>query len=305
MEGKDDFVVLKHKDFRFRQKIAGFDYDHTIVKPKSSSTFSKSIDDWIYIRENVKHIIKKMYQNGYSIVIFTNQSKKFKVEQIKNVLDLLEIPYKAYIMFNKEIKKPNPSMYFKHIENKKVSNQSFYAGDALGRENDWSDSDKIFAINCGLKYISPEEIFPFKQKKKIKINYEVGQELVILVGYPGSGKSTFAKNNFDKNNYVILSGDILKTEAKIVKSLKQNLNDGKSVVIDATNPSKKKRAVFIKIAKEKKLFVRVIHITTSLEESLLQNNNRDIKIPKIAFYVYRKNFEEPSKDEGNDENIKV
>ena len=49
----------------------------------------------------------------------------------------------------------------KHIENKKVSNQSFYAGDALGRENDWSDSDKIFAINCGLKYISPEEIFPF------------------------------------------------------------------------------------------------------------------------------------------------
>ena len=305
MENSDDLIILKHKGFRFRQKIAGLDYDHTIVKPKSNSTFSKSVDDWMYIRENVKQIIQKLYRQGYSIVIFTNQSKKFKSEQIKNALDSLETPYKAYIMFNKEIKKPNPLVFFQHIQDKKISDDSFYAGDALGRENDWSDSDKLFAINCGLKYISPEEIFPFKQKKKIKLKYEVGQELVLMVGYPGSGKSTFAKKYFDKNNYVILSGDILKTEAKIVKSLKQNLNDGKSVVIDATNPSKKKRAVFIQIAKERKIFVRVVHITTSFEESLLQNNNRDIKVPKIAFYVYRKNFEEPSKEEGIDENIKI
>ena len=37
---------------------------------------------------------------------------------------------------------------------------SFYVGDALGRPGDHADSDKQFAINCGIKYISPEQMFP-------------------------------------------------------------------------------------------------------------------------------------------------
>ena len=40
----------------------------------------------MYIRENVRQIIQKLYRQGYSIVIFTNQFKKFKSEQIKNAL---------------------------------------------------------------------------------------------------------------------------------------------------------------------------------------------------------------------------
>ena len=37
--------------------------------------------------------------------------------------------------------------------------ESFFVGDALGRKGDWSDSDKVFAENIGIKYISPEEMF--------------------------------------------------------------------------------------------------------------------------------------------------
>lgn len=301
MSNKDLYIILKHKSFRFRQKLAGFDYDHTLVKPKSNSTFSKNVDDWMYIRDNVKSQIKKLYEKGFSIVIFTNQTQQFKKDQIDIVLNSLEIPYKCYIMYNKQIKKPNPKCFLDYLNDKKIDSESFYVGDALGRENDWSDSDKVFAENCNLKYKSPEEMFPFKKKKEKELVLSDKQELIIMVGYPGSGKSTFVKQKI--NGYLILSGDILKTESKILKQLEKGLDEGKSIVIDATNPSKEKRLVFIKVAKKKRINVRIVHITTPIEESLLQNQNRDIKIPKIAFYIYRKKFIKPNKDEGVDEII--
>ena len=298
--------VLKHEKFRFRKKMAGFDYDHTIVKPKSISTFSKDVDDWMFLRENVKHKIQEFYKKGYAILVFTNQSREFKKEQIKIVLDSLEVPYQAFIMYHEQVKKPNP-FYFEYYnyESKVDMKNSFYVGDALGRENDWSDVDKVFAERCGLKYYSPEEIFPFPKKQETELTDIQDQELIIMVGYPGSGKTTYSEKVFDKDNYVILHGDDLKTESKIVKALKSEFDQGKSVVIDATNPSREKRRVFIDIAKERGLFVRIIHISTSIEESMQQNQKREHKVPKIVFYVYRKKFEEPVKSEGVDDIIKV
>ena len=32
----------------------------------------------------------------------------------------------------------------------------------MGRQHDWSDVDKKFALNCGLTPKTPEEIFPFE-----------------------------------------------------------------------------------------------------------------------------------------------
>jgi bifunctional polynucleotide phosphatase/kinase len=85
--------VIQHAKFRYRQKIAAFDYDHTLVKPKSKSTFAKDVDDWMWIRPNVKTKLQELYKNQYSIVIFTNQHQAFKQVQIKMVLDTLDIPY--------------------------------------------------------------------------------------------------------------------------------------------------------------------------------------------------------------------
>lgn len=301
-----DYIILQHAKFRCRKKIAGFDYDHTLVKPKSKSTFSKSIDDWMWLRDNVKTTIQNLYTKGYAIVVFTNQSQEFKIDQIKLVLDSLDVPYKAYIMLKKELKKPNPySFELFNIKKKVDLNKSFYVGDALGREKDWSDSDKQFAINCLLKFSSPEEIFPFDKIKDVEIKNVTEQEIVLMIGYPGSGKSTYAEKYFKKDNYVILHGDILKTESKMIKALKEELDKGKSVVIDATNPSRDKRKVFINIAKERQLYVRVVHITASIEQSMVQSEQREHKIPKIAFYVYRKKFEEPNKSESIDEIITV
>ena len=41
---------------------------------------------------------------------------------------------------------------------------TFYCGDAAGRIGDFSDSDKEFAKNAGIPFITPEEIFPATQE---------------------------------------------------------------------------------------------------------------------------------------------
>lgn len=64
---------------------------------------------------------------------------------------------------------------------------------------------------------------------------------------------------------------------------------------------KKRRAEFIKLAKEFNIPVKCIHITTSLEESQYRNNERSkngIGVPKIVYNIYKKNFEEPTEEEG-------
>lgn len=296
--------VIQHPKFRYRQKIAAFDYDHTIVKPKSKSTFAKNVDDWMWLRPNVEPTIHRLYKKGYSILIFTNQHQQFKIAQIKMVLDTLDIPYKAFIMMDKAIKKPHPLCFQTHIAARKMSDKSFYVGDALGRPQDWGDVDKVFANNNNIVYYSPEEIFPFPQAPAIIIKTTANKELIIMVGYQGSGKSTFAEKHFG-GKYEILQGDVLKTEAKISKHLRAQLSSGNSVVLDATNPSIKKRAVFIKIAKEHDATVRVIHVATTIEEALGRNAERDKPVPKIAFYLFRKNFEEPTRAEGIEEIITI
>ena len=86
----------------------------------------------------------------------------------------------------------------------------------------------------------------------------------------------------------------------MIKKAKPFLHEGKSIIFDATNPTKKKREEYINLAKEHKIPVRCIYVSTSFEESLYRNNQRkkeDI-IPKIAYYVYRKKFEIPQETEG-------
>lgn len=152
------------------------------------------------------------------------------------------------------------------------------------RHQDWSDSDKIFVINSGLPWKTPEEILPFKNtmvkttdkgkfktdamgktkasssSPKVKIYGPNNQEVVILVGYPGSGKSTLTKLFDNKLHYDLIHGDKLKTNSKMKKALKTGIENGKSVVVDATNPSVKKRAIYISLARElnPKIHVRVI-----------------------------------------------
>lgn len=295
--------IHKIGKYRFRKKIAAFDYDWTLVKPKSGATYPKNKDDWVWIRPNIPDILLSYYTKGYSIMIFTNQSKKWKVEQIKDVMETLDIPMEIIIATDKNYYKPNPHIFVENVKKEWDKKKSFYCGDALGRVADWADSDLQFANNIGIQIKQPEEIFPFAKMEK-EVSKDIKgkkQEMIIMMGLPGSGKTTFAKQHFD-DRYVIVSGDELKTIDKMIKNTKKYLQENYSVIIDATNPSKKKRAEFIDIAKTIGIPIKCIHITTSLEEAVHRNNERAKNgksgVPKIVYNIYKKNFEEPSEDEG-------
>lgn len=335
-------VNVRHPLFRFRKKIAAFDYDSTLVIPKSKSSFAKNPDDWMWLRPNVVNILQKYYDDNFAIVIFTNQSKTFKAEQIRHVLDSTNIPYMAYIIFDKTLKKPNPYSFnmFSPPTSTGMTRfdpvSSFYCGDALGRSCDFAASDKDFAINSGLRFVSPETIFPFAPRINLPLTPQLAQEIIVMVGYPGSGKSTYAKqitspngatvgslrildvmrdrcawrhsqigqpttNGRTVSRYELMNGDELKTGVKIIKAATIALDLGLSVVVDATNSTKKKRALYIELARRYNSKIRVIHANTSLVESMYYNCMRPKPIPKIAYYVYRKHFVEPHLDEGFDE----
>ena len=285
------------------QRLACFDYDWTLIKPKNGRTFPKDKDYWMWLRPNVPDIIKTL-SKSYNIVIFTNQTKLWKLDMIKESLGTLDIYIKVIIGFGKGdsiIRKPNPLLFFNTI--KAASKRSFYVGDAAGRSSDWSDSDLQFAKNINMRFKNPEEVFPIELTKTLdSINYHREcQEVIILVGYPSSGKSTWAKNKLVPAGYIIISGDVLKTLPKMLKEAKIHLNNKKSVVFDATNPKRENRAKIIELASQYNISTRCINFKITIEEAMewntLRLNETGKKVPKIAFYLFRKNYEPPTNDE--------
>lgn len=298
-----EYEFVRMNKPRHRKRLAMFDMDWTLVKPHGGRTFPKDADDWEWLRPNVPEILKQTYDKGSAIVIFTNQTKRWKQNMIVAALTALNIPCTAVIAFDKTYHKPDRRVFDAFLAGRDFDKKrSFFVGDALGRVADFSDSDKKFAEALGVKVRSPEDIFPFPEPAAAAALAPVAsQEVVIMVGYPGSGKSSFAAKTFGTNDrYVIIEGDVMKTVPKMLAAGRKALQLGKSVVFDATNGTKNKREKYVTIANEFKASVRCIHVDTTMEEAVARNNARPVAkgVPKIAYYTYRKHFEQPTPDEG-------
>lgn len=287
----------------YRKKMVGFDYDWTLVKPKNNKTFPKDIDDWCWLYDTVPNKIKEYYEDNFMIVIFTNQSKIWKKKQIKKVLKSLKIPLTIVVATDKTVYKPCIDMFNELFSNYKINkNQSFFVGDALGRKIDFSDSDKLFAQNIEIDYYSPEEIFC-----EINENFEIPnieilnkQEIIIMVGFPASGKSTISKKICENENYIHIEGDVYKTTKKMINTAIPFIKNNKSIVFDATNKNEKIRKEYLNLANEYNLLTRCIYVSTPFDVSFNRNKlrNNDEQIPIIAYYTFRKYFEYPNEKEG-------
>lgn len=146
-------------------KIAGFDLDDTLIKTKSGCKFPISENDWEWKYDNVPIKIKELQEQGYECIIFSNQFrlKQITKNKIIHVCQLLNIG--AYVAKQKDnYRKPDIGMWqfleSSHQNEMMIDkNHSFYVGDAAGREHDFSDSDKVFAENVGIRFFTPEEYF--------------------------------------------------------------------------------------------------------------------------------------------------
>ena len=144
-------------------------------------------------------------------------------------------------------------------------------------------------------------------------------KLILLVGIPGSGKTTYAKNCMEQNaNTVHLSSDAIRKELYGDESIQGNpgdvfsfmqkrainaLNDGCNVLYDATNITRKDRASIIGICPK---FAKIeCHIIwASIEECIKRDVARDRTVGKEVIDRMLKRFQAPYYDEGIDE-IKI
>lgn len=296
-------IIYNINNAVFRENMAAFDYDWTLVNPKEGKTFPSNIDDWQWIYPNVVEFLQKYYNDGYMIVIFTNQSKQWKCDQIKLVSETLNIPLHIVISMDKKEHKPNPLMFHTLVQENIINkDKSFFVGDALGRKIDFSDSDKLFAENIGLKCFSPEKFFHAdNQTFEIpSIPLKDDPEIIIMMGFSGSGKSTIAKEICKNDTYIHIEGDMYKTSGKMIKKSLEYISKRKSIVFDATNSSIKKRKEYVLLGQKFNYQVRCIHVSTSKDISYKRNilRGEEKHVPKIAYSVYSKYYEEPNESEG-------
>ena len=124
----------------------------------------------------------------------------------------------------------------------------------------------------------------------------MSREVIVMIGFPGSGKTTLAKEKSNEG-YCRIDGDVLKTAKAMIKEAEKKIQT-QSILFDCTGGTKKKRSEFIAFAKKQKVPVRAFWVQTSLEESMRRNQLREKPVPPVALYVYKKHFEEPSLEEG-------
>jgi bifunctional polynucleotide phosphatase/kinase len=273
--------------------IAAFDLDWTLTR-SVKGLFSKSYDDWKFLPNRI-NILKDLINQNYTIVIFTNQlssGKKLQnnLDRVQNIVEsLIQQDINPYVFISScenIYRKPNCGMWTA-LENilKIDKNHSFFVGDAAGRPQDFSDTDKSFAQISGIKFYVPEEIFPNNA-----INIPTYQSMFIFVGCPGSGKTTYYENNLKDLGWIHANQDTLKTHVKVLKEVESGLSTGKSVVIDETNPSSERRKEYLELAVKYQIPTLIVYFVRNGFE---WNKLREKPVPRIAYNMYFKNLIEP------------
>lgn len=177
-------VIFREQDdgLQSSAKIAAFDFDGCLAK---TSVRIVGADKWSLLYESIPEKLQILYNDGYKLVIFTNESnierwnKKrqqavdSKIGRLDKFIERVKVPIQVFIACglgkgktfpDDPFRKPNTGMWWLMTEhfNSGVTvdmDKSFYVGDAAGRENDHSDADKEFAKAIGLKFHVPEEYF--------------------------------------------------------------------------------------------------------------------------------------------------
>jgi len=229
-------------------------------------------------------------------------------------------------------------------------------------KKDFSSSDWKFALNIGIDFQVPEVFFEnskakihndlsmrdigFEPRKFIeerqsntrmtKVKDKVKDKLtnqdwkkchIIMVGSPGSGKSTVTQKTLNSHRIVSFDNQETSTKTKSKKVITDTLLQRGFVVIDNTNAQPKDRQYWIdtisniyqKLATKKSIDMnsikpikpcfKCIWVNTPKEMALHMNTFRSLlkqkTIPAVAVHAYFKRFVPPSMAEGFNEILEL
>lgn len=139
-------------------------------------------------------------------------------------------------------------------------------------------------------------------------------QLTILIGIPGSGKSTLARRLAEEQaDAVLVSTDELrhellghirnKTQDPMIfieaqDRTRRALQQGRSVVYDATNVTRKARGPFLAIAREMGVPALAAWVDCRKEVALQRNRAREFPVPDHALDEMLQELENPTTIEG-------
>ena len=256
---------------------------------------------------------------------------KTKIEDIEGKLDMihqeLNLPILAMIASaDNNYRKPRIGFYTMiekmYLEKNKKIKSFTYVGDAAGRTGDHSDSDYKFLLNISkyipnikTKFFLPEEFFnnetsseknvlgynlKYKGKdstKKIisKINSATDtlmNQVILISGYPASGKTTLASKLAKKLNLSYFSKD--KDKGKFKKLIKNQVDNEFNFIVEGLYYSDKQRNELKNILSNNYQIINLVldvEYETALHFNKFRSLNSKVKtIPSVVYNTYRKYY---------------
>ncbi|KPM37798.1 hypothetical protein AK830_g8760 [Neonectria ditissima] len=360
-----------------RTKVAAFDLDSTLITTASGKKHSGGASDWKWWDNGVPGRLRELYQGGYRVVILSNQggltlhfdanykgpknSIQKRVGDFKQkcsaVLSSLDLPTTVYAATASDIyRKPRTGMWKELCDDYDMSDvdleNSVFVGDAGGRTaslgkgtdgvvataKDFSCSDRNFAHNAGIKYLTPEEFFLGAKSRSFIREFDLAhypprgdaeasdeprvfdktndQDIVLFCGPPGAGKSTFYWKYLKPLGYARINQDTLKTRGKCLQTAREHLGEGDSVAIaandevfaDNTNADPSTRSLWIDEANKFGVPIRCVWFSTPLPlcehndavRALNKSMNPESRqaLPKMAFNGFASKYKAPQQKEG-------
>uniref|UniRef100_A0A2K5R516 Polynucleotide kinase 3'-phosphatase n=1 Tax=Cebus imitator TaxID=2715852 RepID=A0A2K5R516_CEBIM len=311
-ENLEKLLVFTAVGVKPQSKVAGFDLDGTLITTRSGKVFPTGPSDWRILYPEIPRKLRELEAKGYKVLVATHTGLYRK--PVTGMWDHLQ----------EQANEGTPIAIA----------DSIFVGDAAGRPANWapgrkkkdfSCADRLFALNLGLPFATPEEFFlkwpaagfelpAFDPRTVSRLGplclpesrtlLSSSPEVVVAVGFPGAGKSSFLKEHLVSAGYVHVNRDTLGSWQRCVTACEMALKQGKRVAVDNTNPDAPSRARYVQCAQAMGVPCRCFLFTATLEQARHNNRFREMTdsshapVSDMVMYGYRKQFEAPTLAEG-------